>query len=48
MANEEDDGSMFKILLATDIHLGFNERHPDRGIVFLYKTVHMMGMFFTF
>ena len=31
MASEAEDDSMFKILLATDIHLGFNERHPDRG-----------------
>lgn len=38
--NEEDDGTTmmkdeenaFKVLIATDIHLGFMEKHPIRGI----------------
>lgn len=28
---EIDETSMFKILIATDIHLGFMEKHPTRG-----------------
>lgn len=27
----EEDGDTMKILLATDIHLGYNENHPTRG-----------------
>ena len=27
----EDEESVFKILLATDIHLGFKERNTERG-----------------
>lgn len=26
-----DEESIFNILIATDIHLGFNEKHPVRG-----------------
>lgn len=29
--DERDEASMFKILIATDIHLGFLEKHPTRG-----------------
>ena len=28
---EVDEESTFNILIATDIHLGFNEKHPLRG-----------------
>ena len=26
-----DEESVFNILIATDIHLGYNEKHPTRG-----------------
>lgn len=28
---EEDSADTMKILVATDIHLGYNENHPIRG-----------------
>lgn len=30
---EPDDENVLKILIATDIHLGYNEKHPIRGKV---------------
>jgi len=31
-----DENDAFKILIATDIHLGFMEKHPIRGIYYTY------------
>lgn len=28
---DEDDVNTMKILVATDVHLGYNENHPIRG-----------------
>lgn len=33
----EDEDNTFNILIATDIHLGFMEKHPIRGIYNLKK-----------
>jgi hypothetical protein len=30
-STQNDDEDLMSILLATDIHLGFNEKHPERG-----------------
>ena len=32
MDDEPDEESLFNILIATDIHLGYNERHQIRGV----------------
>ena len=37
---DDDPDSTFNILLATDIHLGFMEKHPVRGkLCFLRETL---------
>ena len=43
---DDDPDSTFNILLATDIHLGFMEKHPVRGkLCFLRETLKQKHTF---